>query len=322
MNTEVFIKAVEFMDLSQRFYVSLGAVFLSVLFLVLFVGLSMTGKSRGGPLDRLGRYFSHVEGQGQVVSPFMERAILPLWRKVASLVIRISPRGIIEAAKQRLVLAGSPEKVGVDVYLFTKILFPFGMLFLTILVYLFLSPTLLLRVILIGSIPLSYFLPDFYLRRRIEKRQTEIKKALPDALDMLVISVEAGMGFDQALGKVAGNIKGALAEELNKMLQEMGAGLARRDALRNLARRTDVADLNAFVAAMIQGDIFGVSIGRVLRVQASDMRSRRRQHAEEMGAKTPVKLVLPLILCIFPALLTVILGPAVIRIYYTLIQRL
>jgi tight adherence protein C len=96
--------------------------------------------------------------------------------------------------------------------------------------------------------------------------QTEIKKTLPDALDMLVISVEAGMGFDQALDKVAGNIKGALAEELNKMLQEMGAGLARRDALRNLARRTDVADLNAFVAAMIQGDIFGASIGRVLRV--------------------------------------------------------
>lgn len=145
---------------------------------------------------------------------------------------------------------------------------------------------------------------------------------MPNTLDMLTISVEAGMGFDLALSRVASNMKGALRDEFNKMLQEISIGFSRKDAFKNLINRTDVPDLNVFIMAMIQADIFGVSVGNVLRIQASEMRTRRRQEAEERGVKAPVKLVFPLILCIFPTLMTVILGPAIIRIYYTLIEVL
>jgi tight adherence protein C len=133
-------------------------------------------------------------------------------------------------------------------------------------------------------------------------------------LDMLTISVEAGLGFDQAMAKLVRNSTGPLAKEFARMLQEVQAGVERNQALRHMAQRADVSDLNAFITAIIQADVFGVSVSSVLRTQAKEMRLKRRQYAEEQAQKAPVKLVFPLILCILPATILVILGPAVVSI--------
>ena len=302
-------------------YLVLGAVFSSVFLLVLFSGIPVVLKRNPrSTISQLPYYSAATQKRESVAPSLFERMIIPFFTRIASLVKRISPVGVVESTKHRLELTGSLEAVGVDVYLAVKFLFPVGFLFLLILLSIFLTMPLILKIILIVLIPLSYFFPDIYLRRRIVRRQKEIRKSLPDALDMLTISVEAGMGFDIALAKVAKNIKGALGEEFNRMLQEMQIGFSRKDAFRNLGKRTDVPDLSSFIVAMIQADIFGISIGKVLRVQASEMRTRRRQQAEEKGIKAPVKLVFPLILCLFPSLMTVILGPAAIRIYYTIME--
>lgn len=167
-------------------------------------------------------------------------------------------------------------------------------------------------------VAVGFFAPDVWLSRLIAARKKEMSLALPDILDMLTISVEAGLGFDAALSKVVQNFHGALSQEFFRFLQETQLGRSRRDAWRNLAERTNIPEVNSFVLAVLQADVFGVSIGKVLRVQAEEMRTKRRQRAEEIAMKAPVKVVFPLVLCIFPALLIVILGPAGIRIFQSL----
>ena len=300
-------------------YVILGTVFSSVFLLVLFSGMPVILKRRpGSSISRLSYYTTSAQKKDAVPS-FFERMAVPFFNKIAFIVKKISPSGIVGSTRHKLELAGSFETLGVDVYLAIKFLFVVGSLFLLILLAIFFTVPLIAKIMFIVLIPLSYFLPDMYLQSKISARQDEIRRTLPNALDLLTISVEAGMGFDIALAKVAGSIKGPLGEEFGKMLKEMQIGFSRKAAFRNLSRRTDVQDLNSFIVAMIQADVFGISIGKVLRVQASEMRTRRRQKAEESGIKAPVKLVFPLILCLFPSLMTIILGPAVIRIYYTIL---
>jgi tight adherence protein C len=241
---------------------------------------------------------------------------------VAVFVKRISPKGVVEANKRRLELAGSMQSFNVDVYLAVKFLLPVTFLFILILAVIFLNITLLGRILLLILIPISYFLPDLFIRRKIANRQKEIRRTLPNALDLLSISVEAGMGFDIALSRVSNNVGGPLGEEFNRMLHDIQLGLSRKEAFQELNKRTDVAELSTFIVAMTQADIFGIPISKVLRIQASEMRTKRRQMAEEAGIRAPVLLVFPLILCLFPALMTVILGPAAIRIYYTVLEML
>jgi tight adherence protein C len=151
-----------------------------------------------------------------------------------------------------------------------------------------------------------------------EKRQIEILKGLPDALDMMVVCVEAGLGFDAALSRVALNLEGPMASECARVLQEMQFGKSRTEALRAMVDRTDVTELRTFVSAIIQSAELGISVGIVLREQAREMRIRRRQRAEEQAQKLPVKILLPLITCLLPAMFIVVLGPAVIHIFDTL----
>jgi len=157
---------------------------------------------------------------------------------------------------------------------------------------------------------LGYYLPNVWLGSKINARKNEITRALPDALDLLTISVEAGLGFDAALHKVTEKWDNALTREFHRALSEMRMGRTRRDALRDLVHRTDVPDVNTFVAALIQADQLGSGISRVLHIQAEQMRLRRRQRAEEAAQKAPVKMIFPTVLLIFPALYVVILGPA------------
>ena len=160
----------------------------------------------------------------------------------------------------------------------------------------------------------SFMYPDVLVNRKIEDRQKEISRKLPDILDLLVISVEAGLGFEQALDRTCTAVPGALSDEFRRMLHEIRIGATRADALRAMADRTDVPELRAFILAMLQADTFGVSISRLLRSQADEMRIKRRLRAQEQAQKAPVKMLFPLVFCIFPSIFVVILGPAMINI--------
>ena len=164
----------------------------------------------------------------------------------------------------------------------------------------------------------SFMYPDVLISRKIEDRQKEISRKLPDILDLLVISVEAGLGFEQALDRTTIAVPGALSDEFRRMLHEIRIGSSRADALRSMAERTEVPELRAFIMAMLQADTFGVSISRLLRSQADEMRIRRRLRAQEQAQKAPVKMLFPLVFCIFPSIFVVILGPAIIQIQRSL----
>ncbi len=167
----------------------------------------------------------------------------------------------------------------------------------------------------VGGTLLGYYAPNMVLHQTAYNRSDQIRKDLPDALDLLTISVEAGLAFDAAVSQVARNTEGPLADEFFRVLQEMQIGLGRSEAIRALGDRTDVEELRSFVTAMVQADAFGIPIANVLRVQAKEMRVKRSQRAEEMAQKVPVKILFPLIFCILPVLFIVVLGPAAITIY-------
>jgi tight adherence protein C len=166
--------------------------------------------------------------------------------------------------------------------------------------------------------PLGYLTPDLALYQSAYNRNERIRRDLPDSMDLLTISVEAGLPFDSALSQVARNTRGPLAEELFRVLQEMQIGLGRIDALRAVAERTNVPELRGFVTAMVQAEAFGIPIANVLRVQAKELRVKRSQRAEELAQKVPVKILFPLIFCIMPALFIVVMGPAAISAYHNL----
>ncbi len=301
-------------------YLIMGSVFVSIVLLIMAFGSSVVFKRKSkSSISQLSYYTTKTGEKKKTIPSFTDRMIMPVFGGIARFIKRISPKGIAESNRQKLALAGIYEANGVDIYLAIKFLFPIGFLFLFIILAIFTEISTILRLVLLIFIPLSYFFPYLYIRSRIKSKQLHIRKALPNAMDLLSISVEAGMGFDIALSRVANNIGGPLGEEFKRMLQDLQLGLSRKEAFQNLNKRTEVTELGSFIVAMIQAEIFGISIGKVLKVQASEMRIKRRQRAEEEGAKTPVKMVFPLILCIFPALLTVILGPAVIRAYDVLI---
>ncbi len=169
-------------------------------------------------------------------------------------------------------------------------------------------------LVTLGALAAGFFAPDLYLYQRAYDRSESIRKTLADAVDLLTISVEAGLGFDAALQHVSRNTEGPLAEELSRVLREMQLGKGRSESLKALSERTNVDDLKTFVGAMVQADAFGISISQVLRVQSSEMRVKRRQYAETKAQQVPVKIMVPLVVCILPCLLVVVMGPAVLGI--------
>ena len=253
--------------------------------------------------------------QQELLRSFRERVLGPVAGRLARLSGRFTPAGYTNAVRDKLIQAGGPAGLDADRFVALKVL---GAVAGPVWMWFSLGVLALggfYGVLMTGLLwTISFFGPDVWIGRRISDRQHEIAVQLPDLLDLLVISVEAGLGFDQAIARAVAVIPGALSEEFARMLQEIRVGATRAEALRSLDERTGVADLHTFVLALLQADAFGVSIGRMLRAQADDMRVRRRQRIQEQAQKAPVKMLFPLVFCIFPSLFTVIIGPAVLQI--------
>jgi tight adherence protein C len=254
--------------------------------------------------------------QQELQTPFAERIVGPLIKRFVGAGRRLTPDERMEKIRSRLDLAGNPPGWDVDRILGLKAL---GLL-TGVLVGIAVPPLLGAgaRGVALTTLALAllgWFGPTMWIYQVGYDRTEQIRRELPDALDLLTISVEAGLSFDAALSQVARNSEGPLAKELFRVLQEMQIGTGRVDALRALADRTDVEELRIFVGAMVQADTFGIPIANVLRIQSKEMRIRRSQRAEEKAQQVPVKILFPLIFCILPALFIVVMGPAGIKIF-------
>lgn len=252
--------------------------------------------------------------------PFKERIINPIVKNIETSVMRWTPSSLKGREQELLISAGHPHRLTLQQWMTWRVVF---WLFLGIALTLYgLHQEQLIYKFLIAfsGWMLGYMLPIVYLKREKEHRRTEMEKGLPYVLDILTVSVEAGLGFDAALAKVVEKSQGPLTEEFNKTIQEMKMGKGRREALRDLGKRSGSEDLLQFTGAMIQADQLGVRIGNVLRVQSEDMRQKRKQRAEEKAMKAPIKILFPLILFIFPAIFIIILGPAFIQMLNTLFK--
>jgi len=235
----------------------------------------------------------------------------------AKIGVFIAPKPYSQYLQRQLDYAGSPRGLDVNGILSLKIIIA-GACFIFFLIALITNPSKG-RLLMMILIPLAaFFLPDFWLMNKAEKRQKRIALDLPDTIDLLTVSVEAGLGLDAAIRKLIDNAGGPLIDELTRLHQEVKLGLSRRQAFHNLADRSSSPELGYFVMSIMQADTYGMSIGKVLRGQSRQMKVKRRQKAEEIAMKTPVKIIFPLLLCIFPSLLIVVLGPAGIRIAATL----
>ena len=253
----------------------------------------------------------------ELLDPLRQRALQPFQAGLTGIGRRFTPVGYVEKVRQRFVWAGETDPTTVDRFLAVRVVtialavLAFVAIFILGLLPLSGMPKLIVGAAIVGGLVMG---PDSVLNKKVESRQHEIQITLPDVLDLLVISVEAGLGFEQALDRVIHSVPGALSEEFSRMLGETRAGANRSDAMRAMDDRCNVPELRSFVMAIIQADTFGVSIGRVLRSQSEEMRIKRRQLAEEQAQKAPVKMMIPMVFCIFPALFAVVLGPAILQI--------
>lgn len=242
-----------------------------------------------------------------------ERVLRPAAQDFADFLKRVSPAGRLDALHRQLVHAGLAQRVTVEMVLLLKLIAGGGVAALWLLTPLR-TVNLALPIGLLTTF-IAYFLPDYVVGKRAESRQTVIQRELADSLDQITMSVEAGLGFEGAIERVAHAGTGPLNEEFRRMLLEMQLGASRTEALRHMADRSTVPDLKSFVFAIVQSEGYGLPIAQVLRVQAAELRDKRKQRAEERALKIPVLLIFPLAFGIFPALFIVLLGPAAIRIF-------
>jgi tight adherence protein C len=256
--------------------------------------------------------------QQELEPSFNERVLTPFLDRLVGVGRKFTPADYGERVRRKLEMAGNPPGWTVDRVTSLKVVGFGGMLGGALLFSLVLGLGAGLTLVLVGAAAVGgYFAPDLYLYQRGAERADAMRKTFPDALDLLTISVEAGLGFDAALSHVAKNVEGPLSDEFSRVLQEMQIGLGRADALRSLGERTTLDEMRGFVSAMVQADAFGIPIGKVLRVQSAEIRVKRRQRAEEQAQKLPVKILFPLIFFILPVLFIVVLGPAAISIVAT-----
>jgi tight adherence protein C len=287
---------------------------------ILLIAIGLAGSSRVDPvqarLTQLGSMQAKNLEELELQQPFFERTFRPLAARLAGTISRFTSASFTARTEKNLALAGGPGDLRVSDWLGIKAIFAVVFAIGFFLLFNFLLKTGLPLALALGvaGLAVGYIAPEFWLGRRVRARQKSMILQIPDALDLLTISVRAGLGFDAALGKVVEKMEGPLIDEFRRALAEVRVGKARREALRDIIPRTEVAALTNFIGAIIQAEQLGVSISKVLQVQSEQLRIERRQRAEEMAAKAPIKMLFPLVGCIFPSLFIVILGPAIILI--------
>lgn len=258
--------------------------------------------------------------QLELSQPFSQRVIYPVARKMGEIAVRFTPQNAMNSIARKLELAGSPASMDPTIILAAQ--FGAGLVFGGLVFVLFTFGTLqwpMGRVLLItlAFTALGFYFPQMMLTSKIQKRQKEIRKAMPDALDLLTICVEAGLGFDAAMAKVAEKWRTELSLAFTRAITEIQLGKIRREALRDMSDRIGLPEMTSFVAAVIQSEQLGVSLAKVLRIQSDQMRMKRRQHAEEEAHKAPIKMLMPMGLLIFPSLMIVLLTPAALRLMHS-----
>jgi tight adherence protein C len=298
---------------------ALAGTFAAVFLVGVAVEMSMRDRRRPVAIlqSQVGQVTDQVDLRQQELSgSVFERAVMPAARRAGRTVVRLTPFDLHKRINELLVLAGNPPRWDAERVVALKIVgavvgFVVGLLLVA------LTPISgLVKVLFVGMfVAIGYVVPSAQLSSRASARQNTIRRQLSDVMDLLTISVEAGLGFDAAMAQVVRNVPGPLAEELTRLLQEVQIGVSRADAFRHLADRTNVPELQAFVLSMVQADMFGVSIANVLRSQSRELRQKRRQRAEETAQKVPVKLLFPMIFLVMPAMFIVLLGPGAIKIW-------
>lgn len=285
------------------------------------VGLRYSRQNQQDDTDPVMMRLAEATQRGESVSledielqqPFMERVVVPVIKKIGELSTRFTPQKLLEETTLKLELAGNPGRIDAATFLATRFMGAtvFGGLLLLI-SFLSTSKWPLGRVILVVGIftALGFFFPQMWLQSRINRRQNEVRKAMPDALDLLTICVEAGLGFDAAMAKVSEKWENELSIMFGRAIREVQLGKPQREALRDMADRLGLPELTSFVAAVIQSQILGVSLAKVLRIQSDQMRMKRRQFAEELAHKAPVKMIIPMALLTFPSIMIVLMAPA------------
>ena len=272
--------------------------------------VSVNARQRSVALRRATNYARPRVSAGPERMPFHQRVIAPLVQRLARVALRVNPRVTIESVRLKLVRAGLSRRISPTAFLAAKV--GVGVLFgfLGVLIG---GAGILGFLFAISWAVGGFALPGIVVSAKARSRRERIRAELPDALDLLAVSVEAGLGFDGALDKLADHMDGALSEEFELTLGEMRIGESRHDALKKLATRTDAPEVAAFTRAIIQADQLGISLGRILKVQSADARNRRQMAAEEKAMKLPIKMLFPTVMFIFPAMFLVILGPAVLN---------
>lgn len=287
---------------------------------LVLVLVGLRDANRGDPLQKRLEEFA-ARGQTatleeiELSQPFSERVLMPIARRLGDFVTRFTPQNALQATARRIELAGSPR--GLDPTTFWAARFILAFLLGGLFIFLF---TVGLKdwswarkfIVIAFFMVIGFYIPDLLLTSKINRRQKEIRKAMPDALDLLTICVEAGLGFDGAMAKVVEKWDNELSLAFARVLQEMQLGKLRREALRDMADRVGIPEMTSFVAAIIQSEQLGVSMAKVLRIQSDQMRIRRRQRAEEEAHKAPIKMLIPLALLIFPSICIVLMTPAFI----------
>jgi tight adherence protein C len=300
--------------------IALVGTFLTIFLIGVIVDMAMRERNRPMALLQSAAGTTAVDSvdlrEEQLSGNVFDRTVVPAAGRAGRRIFRLTPLDMYGRINRKLVLAGSPPGLDAERIVAFKIIGAVAGIILGIFLTTLFSPPFLFSVIIIALVGyLGYVVPSLQVSSLAARRQKEIQRQLPDVMDLLTISVEAGLGFDSALTQVTKNVPGALAEEMSRLLQEIQIGVGRAEAFRHMGERTDVPELQSFVLSMIQADLFGVSIASVLRSQSRELRQKRRQRAEELAQKIPVKLLFPMIFLVLPAMFVVLLGPGIIEIY-------
>jgi tight adherence protein C len=305
---------------------TLPLILLVVVMVTGMVGLIFAGLSAGSSSDdmaiRLEEFASRAAPitleEIELSQPFSQRVLRPILEGLATFVTRFAPANAVESTRHKLELAGRPNNWGPTEFAGIRVLAA-GMLAVLAFLMLTISGQPFMRRVAgtVMGLVLGYLLPSLWLGSKIRRRQDEVVKALPDALDLLTICVEAGLGFDAAMHRVSEKWDNELSRAFNRVIQEIRLGKLRREALREMDHNLEVPDVTSFVAAVIQADQLGVSMSKVMRIQSEQMRIKRRQRAEEKAHQAPVKMLFPMVFLIFPAIYIVLLGPAVLVVMHS-----